>query len=259
MLSFHRPVPALSDDRRNIAPRTPGRLRCLFGFHRTIAPEPRESLPQVRIEARGYIETKDRESISCNLTQVSSSHRNGVARLLFLSDWWIPGRNTLFACFTAVRAVAYRRRMVTRIARSRRMQQVRRWADRDAARGSVAHHSGVALRGVRRRRPRDARGIQGRSRRRACMSPADPATHPYRSWSSPISSSARCSWRSAAIGSCPVCASDWLEGPMCATKPTAAQDSVVSLGEMPKNGGLNWRPRTRWGTARTPFTCPPTL
>src|SRR5271166_6129887 len=42
----------LSDDRRNIAPRTTGRLRCLFGFHPTIAPESRECLLKVRIEAR---------------------------------------------------------------------------------------------------------------------------------------------------------------------------------------------------------------
>jgi hypothetical protein len=56
----------------------------------------------------GYIETKDRAAISCNLARVSSSHRNGVTRLSFRSDRWTTRTDTLIACFAAVRALAHR-------------------------------------------------------------------------------------------------------------------------------------------------------
>jgi hypothetical protein len=54
-----------------------------------------------------YIETKDRESISCNLTQVSSSHRNESPGCHFAATGRCPAL-TLIACFAAVRAVSYR-------------------------------------------------------------------------------------------------------------------------------------------------------
>ncbi len=71
-----------------------------------------------------------------------------------------------------------------------------------AVRRRVAHHDRAALHRVRRRRPRDVRGVQadrsiGPARRRRVRRPARLARSPWR-----ISSSASCSRRSRASGSC---------------------------------------------------------
>ena len=56
-------------------------------------------------QSSGYIETKDRESISFNLTQVASFHWNGVTRLSLAAA---AQAHRLVACLAIVRALAYR-------------------------------------------------------------------------------------------------------------------------------------------------------